>query len=277
VDKTKKVDTKVVNTTSEVNDGDAVKPAGISDPQLAALGLEPHTLAAEHRRRLDEDGFTVLEGVIGAEWLEELRQTFEQVYQCEGEEAGKEVAQMEGVRRLADLVNKGQAFDQVYLQPLLLAAVGYTMGQPFKLHSLNGHDPLIGSVQQALHADWGGERSQVHVVNSMWMLDDFTAANGATRIVPGSHLDSRRIGEIHPDRQASFPGETRLVGKAGSVGVFNGNAWHGSCVNLDGQRRRTLHCAFIARQHPQQTDQRQYLKPETADRLSPLARYILDV
>ena len=41
--------------------------------------------------------------------------------------------------------------------------------------------------------------------------------------------------------------------------------------------RRTLHCAFIAREHPQQTNQREYLQPATAQRLSPLARYILDV
>ena len=41
--------------------------------------------------------------------------------------------------------------------------------------------------------------------------------------------------------------------------------------------RRTLHCAFIAREHPQQTNQREYLRPATAQRLSPLARYILDV
>ena len=63
------------------------------------------------------------------------------------------------VRRLADLVNKGKAFDPVYLQPFLLTAVGHVLQQPFKLHSVNGHDPQRGNPPQALHADWGGERS----------------------------------------------------------------------------------------------------------------------
>jgi ectoine hydroxylase-related dioxygenase (phytanoyl-CoA dioxygenase family) len=245
--------------------------------QLSRLGLESYELADEHKRRLDEDGFTVFENVIPDGWMVELREAFERTHEREGLEAGKEVAQMEGVRRLADLVNKDEAFDLVYLQPFLLSAVCYIIQQPFKLHSLNGHDPVQGNPPQALHPDWGGERDAAHVVNSMWMLDDFTVENGATRIVPGSHRDPRKVNEVHPDGLAPYPGEVRLIGKAGSVGVFNGNAWHGSSTSLNGRLRRTLHCAFIARQHPQQTDQRRHLRDETAARLSPLARYLLDV
>lgn len=247
------------------------------DEKLKQLGLEPYELTDEHKQQLDENGFTVFEDVISGDWLDALRQSFEQICDREGAEAGKEVAQMEGARRLADLVNKGEVYDQLYLQPFLLATVGYVMQQPFKLHSVNGHDPLPGSGQQALHADWPGDRTAAHVVNSMWMLDDFTEENGATRIVPASHRDLRKVAEIHPDRKAPIPCEIRLVGKAGSVGIFNGNAWHSSSTNLNGKLRRTVHCAFIARQHPQQTDQREYLTKETAARLSPLAQYILDV
>ncbi len=79
------------------------------------------------------------------------------------------------------------------------------------------------------------------------------------------------------DRLADHPEQVHLTGRAGSVAVFNGSLWHGSYRNLSSRPRRTLHCAFIAREHPQQTDQRAYLRPETAERLSPLARYILDV
>ena len=70
----------------------------------------------------------------------------------------------------------------------------------------------------------------------------------------------------------------QLTGRAGSVAIFNGSLWHSSYRNLTSNApRRTLHCAFIAREHPQQTNQREYLRPATAKRLSPLACYILDV
>ncbi|MBT5830166.1 MAG: phytanoyl-CoA dioxygenase [Candidatus Latescibacteria bacterium] len=187
---------------------------------------------------------------------------------------------MEGVRRLADLVNKGAVFDNVYLEPTLLTAVYHILQRPFKLHSLNGHDPQQGSGLQNLHADTGEPTlvgGPYHTVNSMWMLDDFTATNGATRIIPRSHLKPGRIVDYIEDRKADHPGQIHLLGKAGSVAVFNGSLWHSSYANEDGRPRRTLHCAFIAREHKQQTNQREYLRPATSKRLSPLARYVLDV
>ncbi len=249
------------------------------DPQLTDLGLEPVELSPEQRNRLDEHGFLILEGLMDPAWLGELRLAFETVFEGEGKDAGKEVAQVEGVRRLADLVNKGEVFDGVYLHPALLAAVWHVLGRPFKLHSLNGHDPLPGHGQQELHADWGGERApgRYHVVNSMWILDDMSADNGATRIVPGSHRFPGRVGEEVADRLAPHPGEVCLEAPAGSVGVFNGSAWHSCTHNRSGAPRRLLHCAFIAREHRQQTDQREQLRPETDRRLTPLARHVLDV
>ena len=250
------------------------------DRELLQRGFVPQLLTPAQCSALDTHGFIVLEGVIGPDWLAELRRAFDAIFAREGDRAGAEVAQMEGVRRLADLVNKGPVFDAVYLQPVLLTAVFHLLQRPFKLHSLNGHDPLPGHGLQALHADWGRPTvpgGPYHVVNSMWMLDDFTQANGATRCVPGSHRQSGRVADHLADRLADHPEQVHLTGRAGSVAVFNGSLWHGSYRNLSSSPRRTLHCAFIAREHPQQTDQREYLRSETADRLSPLARYILDV
>lgn len=250
------------------------------DEQMCALGLEPYALTPQQRQQLDEEGYLVLENAMDSTWLDQLRDAFDRIHASEGSEAGKEVAQMDGVRRLADLVNKGRCFDAVYLYSPLLAAVDHVLKRPFKLHSLNGHDPLKGSGLQTLHADSGQvcvPGGPYHVVNSMWMLDDFTTENGATRVVPGSHLKAGRLSDYVEDRLADHPEQIHLQGKAGSIAVFNGSVWHSSYVNRSGAKRRTLHCAFITREHKQQTDQQQYLRTETAARLSPLARYILDV
>jgi len=247
---------------------------------LAALGVTEATLGPQARADLDNNGFIVLQNVIDSAWLAALRAAFERITAVEGENAGKEVNQMAGVRRLADLVNKGEVFDRIYTHPLVLAAARHVIGRPFKLHSINGHDPLPGHGQQALHPDWGNPRPDPNVfsvMNSLWILDDFSADNGATRLVPGSH---RWLG--HPrdqlsDLLAPHPQEIYVSAPAGSVLVFNSHAWHGSTTNHSQRMRRVYHCAFIAREYPQQTDQRQFLRPETAARLSPAARYILDV
>ena len=261
------------------------------DPNLSALNFQPAPLTAKQKSDLDSRGYTILPNVIQPKWLNQLRQAFEDITATEGEKAGAEVNQVPGVRRLSDLVNKGEVFDPIYLHPTLLACVSHVLKQPFKLHSLNGHDPLPGQGQQELHSDrppvsltvskveskMTGPSIQYQVVNSMWMLDDLTPSNGATRVVPGSHLELRPIKDLVDDPEAPHPDEVLLCAPVGSVGVFNGSVWHSCTLNRSKQKRRVLHCAFILRDLKQQTDQQAYLRPDTEQRLLPLSRYILDV
>ena len=250
------------------------------DTALSERGFTPQPLSPTQYRELDENGFTVIDNVIGPAWRDRLSQAFEDLVEEEGDEAGVEAGQMKGVRRLSDLVNKGDVFDAIYVQPAVLTAALHIFQRPFKLGSLNGHDPMPNDGLQALHGDGpppATPQGPFTVVNSMWMLDDFTMENGATRIVPGTHRKLESIDDCIEDRMAAHPEQIHLQGPAGSVAVFNGSIWHGSYINRSGRPRRTLHCAFFARERKQQTDQRKYLRPETAKRLSPLARYILDV
>jgi ectoine hydroxylase-related dioxygenase (phytanoyl-CoA dioxygenase family) len=66
------------------------------------------------------------------------------------------------------------------------------------------------------------------------MLDAFTADNGATRIVPGSH----RAETVEPAADVAVSHWVAPTGPAGSVLVFNGQCWHGGGANRsDGIRR----------------------------------------
>ena len=73
------------------------------DTELVQRGFTPKQLSPIQQRELDEQGFTLLENIIDPQWLGQLRQAFEELIEQEGEGAGIEVAQMDGVRRLADL------------------------------------------------------------------------------------------------------------------------------------------------------------------------------
>ena len=70
-------------------------------------------------------------------------------------------------------------------------------------------------------------------------FDDLTRENGATRVVPGTHLISKRPDEFLDDPGAPHPEETTyLTGKAGAVAVFNAHLWHGCTRNRTARTRR---------------------------------------
>lgn len=245
---------------------------------LEDLGITENALLEQNKTELDEKGYTVLPGLIDGAWLAELRQRFESLCEAEGAAAGIEVDQEAGTRRLADLVNKGEAFDRVYTHPTVLAAIHHVIGRDFKLSSLNARDALPGEGHQGLHTDWPEDYDgRFHVCNSIWLLDDFTEENGCTRLVPGTHR-GRHPGNVLEDAMAPHPKEEHLVAPAGSVAVFNSHTWHGGTQNrTKDAKRRALHCYFAAREHEQQLDQREYMRHETWKRISPGARYIVDV
>jgi ectoine hydroxylase-related dioxygenase (phytanoyl-CoA dioxygenase family) len=244
---------------------------------LAELGVTEGTLDAATMERLDHDGYAPLPGVLSGEQLASLRARMAELTAAEGAEAGREVHQEAGTDRLADLVNKDPMFEIAFTEPRVLACVAHVLGD-FKLSSLNSRTALPGQGLQALHAEGGPVGlGPYQVCNSIWLLDDFTEDNGATRVVPGSHRLTVSVRDAMPDTSAPHPDEVKLVAPAGTVVVFNSHLWHGGTRNRTGSQRRAMHSYFTRRANGQQLDQKKYLRPETFARLSPAARFILDV
>ena len=237
-------------------------------------------LTSDEKARLDQDGFLVIPNILDAAQIQAIAARLDELLNAEGEEAGKEVHQEAGTDRLADLVNKGEVFDIFYQHPKVLAAIAHVLKGDLKLSSLNARFARPGEGNQALHADWGRleNAGDWQVCNSIWLLDDFTPDNGATRVVRGSHNWGTRLpGDDMADTSGPHPQEELLIAPAGTVVVFNSHTWHGGTQNRTDQRRRALHSYFTRRHQPQQLDQRKYIQPETLARLSPAARIILDV
>ena len=136
----------------------------------------------------------------------------------EGDRAGLEAHQEEGTDRLADLVDKGTLFDLCWNNPRQLAAVAHVLDwQEFKVFSLNGRAALPSRGHQGLHVDWGSAVApdDYQICNSIWMLDDFTEDNGATRIVPGSHRWGRLPQDDMSDPRDPHPGRNTRAGRGG--------------------------------------------------------------
>jgi len=244
---------------------------------LEALGVRPDTLTQQEKDQLDHDGFLPLGGILAPDQLGRLRDRLSELMLAEGDQAGMEVHQEAGTDRLSDLVNKGAVFEICFTHPRILAAIAHVLAADFQLSSLNYRAALPGQGHQALHADWREPVTpgEFRVCNSIWLLDDFTADNGPTRVVPGSHLFGTLPKDEMPDPAAPHPNEKILLAPAGTVVIFNSHLWHGGTLNRTTAQRRALHSYFCRRTERQQLDQQAYLRPETYARLSPAARYML--
>ena len=235
-------------------------------------------LTEQQKHDLDTLGYVVLENFLSSETLREVRERVEELYALEGENAGSEFRKEPGARRLANLVDKGAIFEKLVAMPAVLEMVGHVLGNDFKLSSFNARstDPFCQEAQP-LHCDAGAlpDARGYSVCNTIWLLDDFTAENGATRVIPGSQKWQQLPQEALSDAAAKHPREVLLLAPAGSVVVMNTHAWHGGTANLTSGHRRALHIFYCRNDKAQQQYQKKLLRPETQEHLTPQLRHLL--
>jgi len=196
-------------------------------------------LTKEEIEILEADGYLSLGQLLNSSEVKTINQRIDSLILEEGENAGSELFESnyirhpkeEGADRLADLVNKGSIFDILYTHEKVLSAIRAVIGEQFKLSSLNYRAAKPGLGLQKLHVDYGNSVPDgiYKVCNTIWLLDDFTENNGATRIVPGTHKSNVLPQDALENTEETHPDEIKIIAPAGSVFVFNSHVWHGGC------------------------------------------------
>jgi len=234
-------------------------------------------LSAEEKQKLDEMGFITLPDFF-VELLAPLRSQIDRIFAEEGDRAGSEFKQEPGCRRLANLVDKGEIFQQVISHARLMPYIRHVLGDQIKLSSLNVRsvDPFWNR-SQPLHADMSAVADErgYWVCNTVWMIDHITPENGSIRALPGSHRLRRLPSDALADPLAPHPEEVLLTGKAGTVVVMNAHVWHGGIGNRTSEPRTALHAFYCRRDKPQQQYQKKLVRPEVQAKLSPELRDLL--
>lgn len=231
------------------------------------------TLNDAQRIQLQTAGYVLLPGVLTEAEIGRLSDHLEQLWAAEGTDASLENYIEPGVRRLANLANKGALFRPIFAHPLVLEAMRLMMGPTVRLSMLNARDalPHAGS-RQIYHCDTDHkgkpDEQGFWVGTAVWMLDNFTAENGATRLVPKSHLTGQLPKEVMDDLFAPHPDEIILTGQRGDVLIFNGHCWHAGGANGTDAPRRAILAHYLRAGIPRPESRRQYLSPDAIAQLT---------
>jgi ectoine hydroxylase-related dioxygenase (phytanoyl-CoA dioxygenase family) len=186
-------------------------------------------------------GYAVIPGLLDADRVEDLRHGLEPLLvQSATEFARLASAGPRPAFHVHNVLAKSRAADGIALDAIIRAAVGAIVGFDFTFHAgiiVTAHSPVC--IQQTLHRDdasfYALPRPRMPLVlTAAIALDDFTAANGATRLAPGSCWWER-------ERQPNDSGVVAVEMPVGSVLFWDGAVFHGGGANVTEDRpRRTL-------------------------------------
>jgi ectoine hydroxylase-related dioxygenase (phytanoyl-CoA dioxygenase family) len=232
------------------------------------------------RKQLDEQGYLIFKNLLSFAQIAVILSRLEELWSIEGEHAGEENYIEAGVRRLANLANKGEIFRSLYAHPQVLEVVESVMGPDVRASMVNARDVLPHTgVRMPFHmdSDKGRVRDETgySAATAIWMLDEFSAANGATAFVPGSHLLGKSPKEVLTDINASHPDEVMIEGQPGDVLVFNGHCWHAGRPNETDDHRRAILVHYLRADVPRPENRRQHLDRKQAAVLAPRERVLL--
>jgi ectoine hydroxylase-related dioxygenase (phytanoyl-CoA dioxygenase family) len=180
-----------------------------------------------------ERGCVVIEGALAAHQLDAVREGLDPLLR--DAPLGRNDFEGRATNRVYALLAKVPAMAAIVEHPRVLAMVDALLEPGYLLTAALAINLLPGETEQAWHHDDGfyslpRPRPPVSI-STIWALDDFTAANGATEVIPGSHAwgDQRPSGDDARRELVTMP--------AGSVVVFSGTLWHRGGANRSQGRR----------------------------------------
>lgn len=177
-------------------------------------------------QELEIYGFTLLESVLDTDTAAAMREALIRLER----EHGTEHTHRGAARHVANLPVMDRIFHQTIDHPRVLPILEHFLEPSLILGSLNSRIVRPGDGYQDLHSDipvYMLNMDTPVMMNTVWMLDDFSPEIGGTRVVPGSH----KSGLGGPPEGFDVVHEIQPTAPAGSVIVFNGQCWHGGGAN----------------------------------------------
>jgi len=229
----------------------------------------PETITA----LLDSDGALILDDVLTAAQIDQLRAELDPY--VEATPAGRDRFTGFQTTRTGALVARSPACRELVMHAGILAACDAFLKRAcdrYQLHLTQVIRIKPGQPRQPLHRDrlaWGGFLKDVEPqLNTIWALTDFTRANGATQVVPGS--------PTWPESRKAEPAEVGYAEmKAGSVLIYSGSVIHGGGENLTEADRIGINITYCLGWLRQEENQYLSCPPAIARALDPKLQALL--
>ena len=211
----------------------------------------PERIAPDDFRQAKSDlathGLCLLEGALDPGRVSQLRSLIMELAEREIADGTDYVYEDGSNQRIWSLLRKGEPFIELAKDPTVMKLMNHLLGFGFLLSNLDVNIAGPGGPPMFMHADqsflpppWPFPV----VANVMWMLDDFTPENGATRVVPESHRLER--GPDYGPEDMARP-TVPVCAPAGTAMVFEGRLWHQTGPNTTADQRRVGILAYYCR------------------------------
>jgi len=243
---------------------------------------------ASCREEFDRRGYLIFERVLLQDRVAEIRAAL--APHLARDLKGRN--DFEGVKtnRVYALLAKSPVFAGLVAHPLVMPFVEAELGESCLLSALLAINLQPGETVQPWHFDDGAAkipRPRPSLgVSTFWAIDDTTELNGATEIIPGSHLwDGETIaGAVKPTdfnnraakRETSDRADAiKMMMPSGSLAITKGTLWHRGGANLSNRPRllfTPLYCVGWVR-HLE--DMGLAVPPEIADKLPERVRELV--
>jgi ectoine hydroxylase-related dioxygenase (phytanoyl-CoA dioxygenase family) len=226
-----------------------------------------------HAARIARDGYTILEDAIEPDLVDALAADLLRLERELRVRPARNDFEGTHTVRIYNLLVHGELYERIPVHPAVLPLVEQVLDAGCLVSSLSSISIDAGETAQPIHADDQliplAKPHVATVCNTMWALTDFTEANGATRIIPGSHV--RDHSPIYGRHYDSIAAEMRR----GSVLVWHGSLWHGGGANRTDARRVGVAMNYCAGWIRQQENQQLGIPRDVARGFAPRLRELV--
>ena len=199
-------------------------------------------MTTQQSQELAEQGYTIMQNQVTEDWLDVLSHAMDKAFS-----EHREIQ----IKNNNDIKSEGVALHALLSSPIFIDFLQTMIENGFIqslqdnfFHSrciLNSFSALNNLPNQPnfsaiVHRDLRFYPGNFPIMlNCLVMVNDFTIENGATYLLPKSHLE-----ESKPKDEEFFSRAVQAIGKRGDILIFNANVWHSSAPNNTQEDRRAI-------------------------------------